>query len=64
MEYYKEFSSRALILIDAVKKAENGNHEELEKLSRQAYWDYQNDIISENEYERIHALLMELAYPR
>lgn len=64
MDYYKGFSQRALIIIDEVRKVERDNRAELEKLSSQAYSDYRNGIISGREYDSIHALIMESAYPR
>ena len=64
MDYYKDFSKRAQTIIEEVKKAGKENRDELEILSRQAYSDYRNGIISGREYDRINALFMELAYPR
>ena len=64
MDYYKDFSKRAQIIIGEVKKAEKGNRDKLDEISRQAYSDYRNGIISGQEYDSIYALLMELAYPR
>lgn len=64
MDYYKNFSKRAQIIIAEVKEAGKENRDKLEELSREAYSDYRNGIISSKEYDSIHALLMELVYPR
>ena len=41
-----------------------GDSEELKRLSREAYDDYQTGVISSKAYGRMYAMLMDYAYPR
>ena len=60
----KRFSDKAITYLERVKKTGNENRQKLDELSRQAYSDYREGIISEKEYGSIYALLMEYRYPR
>ena len=64
MDYVKGFSKNAQSIVEEIKTAGEGDSVRWKELSRQAYLDYRKGIISEKEYGYIHALLMELAYPR
>ena len=64
VNYYKRFSSKALAYVEEVEKAGKGNKLKLDDISRRVYSDYKSGKISVDEYDRIHALLMEYRYPR
>ena len=64
MGYDKKFSDKAIHYLERVKRTGTENRQKLDELSRQAYSDYREGILSEKEYGRIYALLMEDRYPR
>ena len=64
MNYDKRFSDKAIKYLERVKKAGKENRQELDEISRQAYSDYREGILSEKEYGSIYALLIEYRYPR
>ena len=64
MNYDKRFSDKAIKYFERVKKAGIENRQELDEISRQAYSDYREGILSEKEYGSIYALLIEYRYPR
>ena len=64
MNYDKRFSDKAIKYLERVKKAGIENRQELDEISRQAYSDYREGILSEKEYGGIYALLIENRYPR
>lgn len=64
MSYDKRFSDEAINYLERVKRTGIENRQELDELSRQAYSDYREGILSEKEYGSIYALLIEYRYPR
>ena len=64
MNYDKRLSDKAINYLERVEKIGTENRQELDELSRQAYSDYREGILSEKEYGSIYALLIEYRYPR
>ena len=61
----KEFSKRELHYINEAEKigSAKGDCEELKALSKQAYSDYRNKVISEKAYALIYRICVNYAYP-
>lgn len=61
----KEFSKRELHYINEAERigSAKGDCEELKALSKQAYSEYRNKVISEKAYALIHLICVNYAYP-
>ena len=61
----KDFSERELYYINEAERigSEKGDCEELRALSKQAYSDYRDKVISQKAYARIDLICVNYAYP-